>query len=513
MPESYILGIDQGTTSTTAQIFDFSNPNSPKSIGKMSIEFPQSYPQSGWVSHHLPAIWDSVARAVPMAMTAANAQDPRFSPHKITAIGLTNQRETLCTFERGTGRPLYDAIVWQCKRSNNICERLRQAQLQSTVQKKTGLLLDPYFSGSKITWLMENVPNIQQAVVDKRALFGTIDTWLLYQLTGQTSYATEASNASRTLLYNLSSGDFDSDLMTIFKVPHRECLPQIFDSAGLFGHTKGLSFLPDGIPITGILGDQQAALAGQACFLPGEAKCTYGTGAFILINAGNECPVPPQGLLTTVAWSLQGQKTFALEGSTFIAGAAIQFLRDQWGLLTDYQELEDLCRAVSASPDLYFVPALAGLGSPYWIPQARGAILGMTRGTTKAQLARAALEGIAFSVNDLFDVMRQSLPVKAHVLRVDGGAARNNVLMAIQADISHVTIDRPQNLESTSTGAALFAAYGVGIYKSVQTMSQARLQESLITPGSGFAAGTNINNLKKGWERAIQAVKIFATDA
>lgn len=510
MTAPYILGIDQGTTSTTAQVFDFSQPDRPLSISKISVDHPQVYPQAGWVSHRLGDIWDGVTRSVQLTLAAANAQDSRFKPEKIAAIGLTNQRETLCTFERGSGRPLYDTIVWQCKRSLDICQELRAAQLEETVRRKTGLLLDPYFTASKMTWLLRHEPDVRRMIDAKQALWGTIDTWLLYRLTAGASYATEGSNASRTLLHNIHTGSYDDELLSIFGVPHRDCLPEIRDSAGVFGYTNGLSFLPDGIPIAGILGDQQAALAGQTCFLPGDAKCTYGTGAFILINSGAQYVPPPEGLLATVAWTLQGQRTYALEGSTFIAGAAVQFIREQLGLIADYAELDRFSAEAIGSPDIYFVPALSGLGSPHWVPHARGAILGMTRGTTRAELARAALEGIAFSVAELMDVMGKALPVKTTILKVDGGAARNDTLMRIQADLAGVTIDRPQNLETTSAGAALFAAHGIGLYESLSRMAQARQRDVMIPPGSGMSSSVPIQRHKDGWQRAVAAVKTFA---
>lgn len=508
----FLLAIDQGTTGSTALIIDAVDPQQLKIIAKANREFPQHYPQSGWVEHDLNEIWTSVGKAVEDAKLEAMRTSPRFDEKAIVAIGITNQRETLCTFNCRSSEPLCRAIVWQCRRSTDICAYLKGAKMEKIVREKTGLVLDPYFSGTKIHWLMDNDPHVAAAVRSGRAVFGTIDTYLVNRLSGGEAFVTEASNASRTLLYNIERGEWDDELLAAMKVPQRSALPAVQDSASLFGKTKGCGFLPDGIPITGMLGDQQAALAGQACFKPGEGKCTYGTGAFLLFNLGDKPISSKSGLLTTIAWSFNGKRTYCLEGSAFIAGAAVQFLRDQFGFIKGASETEMLARPERAAPEIYFVPALAGLGAPHWNPEARGAFLGLTRGTTKAQMVRAALEAIALSVYDLTEAMTNDRGGPLEVLRVDGGAAANDLLMQCQADFSNVTVDRPAVIETTAFGAALAAGLGVGLYPSLEALTSVRKSEKLFHPHREKAAQSMRTEQLAGWKRAVRAVSVFSPE-
>lgn len=500
-----ILAIDEGTTGATALLIDVSSPQDPTVVGRRTVEFKQHFPQAGWVEHDLNDIWTALRSSVEGAVASTAG---KVSLKDIIAIGITNQRETLCVFDRKTSEPIRKAIVWQCRRSSQICSDLRARGISSDVMKRTGLVLDPYFSGTKISWLMDNDPEVASAVKSGRAVFGTIDTFILHKLTGGQVFATESSNASRTLVYNLN-GHWDDEMIKLMKVPSLSALPEVKPSAGVFGVTKGLGFLPDGIPISGMVGDQQAALAGQACFEPGEAKCTFGTGAFLLLNTGSRPVFSKAGLLTTVAWNIAGKLTYASEGASFIAGAAVQFLRDQFQFLNKASEAETMARDVQASPGLYFVPALAGLGAPYWDPEARGAFLGMHRGTTKAEMVRAALEGIVFQVTDLADAMASDLGGPLKVMRADGGAAANNVLMQFQADLLSLPVDRPRDIETTAIGAAMFAGLGVGVYKTLQDLAKARKSERIFVPNDGLDTRSLISRQKKGWAKAVKAVQVF----
>lgn len=503
---SILLAIDEGTTGATALLIDVKNPKSPAVVGRKTTEFPQHFPHPGWVEHDLNEIWAAIATSVKGAFESTGG---KYVPKDIAAIGITNQRETLCVFDRKTSEPICKAIVWQCRRSSEICASLRAKGYSDEVMKKTGLVLDPYFTGTKISWLMANNKEAAAAVKDGSAVFGNIDTYVLHKLTGGVAFATESSNASRTLLYNLHSGTWDDEMLKMMGVPSRSSLPEVKESAGIFGVTKGLGFLPDGIPIAGILGDQQAALAGQACFQPGEAKCTYGTGAFLLLNTGDRLVYSKSGLLTTVAWNLGGKLTYAVEGSSFIAGAAVQFLRDQFSFLAKASEAEALSRDAVASPHLYFVPALAGLGAPWWDAEARGAFLGLHRGTTKAEMVKAALEGIVFQVTDLAEAMARDQGGPLKVLRADGGAAENNFLMQFQADLLSTPVDRPRDVETTAIGAAMFAGLGVGVYKNLEELAAARAADKIFTPRRETQA--MIEKQKKGWQRAVEAVRLFAS--
>ncbi len=509
MAATYILSIDQGTTGSTVVIVDVSDPLRMQVIGNATVDFPQHYPQSGWVEHNLEEIWRSVCTAAERAIAMAAVRS-EFSVHKIAAIGITNQRETLCAFDRRTSVPYAPAIVWQCRRSTDICARFKSQGLEPTVKLQTGLVLDPYFSGTKITWLMENNPGLAEKVRNGQAILGTIDSYLLHRLTCGQVFATEASNASRTLLVDLKTGKYSDPLLEMFKVPNKDALPEIKNSAGVFGRTKRVDFLPDGIPISGILGDQQAALAGQACYDVGEAKCTYGTGAFLLLNIGDQVRHSQCGLLTTIAWNLNGKITYAFEGSAFIAGAAMQFLRDQLHMIQSAGESAAMAADVIAAPEIYFVPALAGLGAPYWDPRARGAFFGLTRGTTSQQIVRASLEGIAFQVWDLAQAIQRDFPEGMKVLRADGGAAANDLLMQTQANLMQLPVDRPKDLDTTAFGAALFAGLGIGIYANLQELGNARAVDRVFTPDRTPTATSLAHQQLSGWQRAVRAVRLFA---
>ncbi len=450
MAGKYLLAIDQGTTGSTAIILTLEG----ETLGKKTVEFPQHFPQPGWVEHDGSEIWTSVGAAVGGALAEAHATGA-----DICAIGITNQRETTLVWDRKTGEPIARAIVWQDRRTAPHCDRLKKEGLSETIRAKTGLVIDAYFSATKIGWLLDNVTGARARAEGGGLAFGTIDTFLVHRLTGGVVHATDVTNASRTLLMDLTKRAWDDEMLKLFGVP-AGLLPKIVPSAGPIGQTKGVGFLPDGIPITGIAGDQQAALFGQACFAEGDAKCTYGTGAFALMNIGGAPTISKHGLVTTVGWQIGNETTYALEGSAFIAGAAVQWLRDGLGIIRSAGEVEALARQVASSEGVAFVPALAGLGAPYWDQDARGTLVGLTRGTTAAHLARATLEGIAFQVWDLLDAMTKDAGRKLNALKVDGGAAKNDLLAQFQADVAGVEVVRPVEVESTGRGAAMLAGVG-----------------------------------------------------
>lgn len=459
----YIMSIDQGTTGSTVTILN--QAGSP--VVKVNEEFPQIFPRPGWVEHNPEDIWRSVQSVIQKALLNA-----KISPHDIAGIGITNQRETVVLWDKVSGRPVYNAIVWQCRRTQDFCEKLKKENKQNLIRKKTGLIVDPYFSGTKIRWILKNVPGASDKARAGHVLAGTMDTFLLWRLTGGTSHKTDVSNASRTMLMNIQTGQWDRDLLKIFGVPE-QILPEICDSSGLFGKTKGLGFLPDGIPVAGIAGDQQAALFGQTCFKVGMAKCTYGTGSFLLMNSGHQMVLSKHQLLTTVAWRLPKQKmTYALEGGAFICGAAVQWLRDGLKIIDKSSQVEELAQSVGSSEGVEFVPALAGLGAPHWRPEARGVICGLTRGSTKAHIARATLEAMALQNTEILLSMEKDLGRKLKGLRVDGGASVNGLLMQMQADYMGTSVIRPKQIETTSIGAAYLAGLGVGVWSSMDEIQR-----------------------------------------
>jgi glycerol kinase len=452
----HLLAIDQGTTGSTALVVEVA---SGKTIGRATTEFPQHYPQPGWVSHDAGEIWTSVQASVNGALAAAGTRG-----EDLAAIGITNQRETTLVWDRATRRPIDLAIVWQCRRTAAACDELKKDPATvARVREKTGLVIDAYFSATKIAWLLDHVDGARARAERGELAFGTIDSFVISQLTAGAIHATDVTNASRTLLMNLARAEWDPELLAIFKVPER-VLPKIVGSAEEVARTRGAGFVPDGIPIAGIAGDQQAALFGQACFEQGDAKCTYGTGAFALMNIGDRPILSDHGLVTTAAWRIGGKITYALEGSAFIAGAAVQWLRDGLGVIKSAKDVEALARSVPSSDGVTFVPALAGMGAPHWDQDARGSITGITRGTTAAHLARATLEGIAFEVRDLLDAMSRDAKRPLSRLRVDGGAAENGLLMQFQADVAGVVVERAADVESTGRGAAMLAGVGAGLY-------------------------------------------------
>lgn len=461
----YILAIDQGTTGTTVNIIH----KDGSVVSKVNEEFEQIFPKPGWVEHNPEAIWSSVESCLKKAL-----DNGKIKGSEIAAIGITNQRETVVMWDRKTGKPIYNAIVWQCRRTTEFCEKLKKKKgAAELIKKKTGLVIDPYFSASKIHWLLENVPQARSLADNEQLAVGTIDCYLLWRLTGGEVHKTDVTNASRTQLMNIFKNEWDKDLLKLFDVPQK-LLPEIAPSSGVFGETKGLKSLPDGIAISGIAGDQQAALFGQAAFQPGDAKCTFGTGSFLLMNAGTKPVLSDHGLLTTVAWQLGENEdlVYALEGGAFICGAAVQWLRDGLGFIQKSSEIEKLAEEVEDSGSVEFVPALSGLGAPYWDPQARGLITGLTRGTQKAHIARATLEAMALQNVDILEAMQSDLKKRLKAVRVDGGASSNNLLMQFQSDYLGAEIIRPKMIETTSAGAAYLAGLGVGFWKNLEELKK-----------------------------------------
>jgi glycerol kinase len=495
---SYILALDQGTTGSTALVVDRDGVVRARGYA----ELPQYYPRPGWVEHDPEEIWTTTATAAQAALKGAGS-----SGRDIAAIGITNQRETAIIWDRATGRPIHRAIVWQCRRTAGDCDRLRADGLEPLVRERTGLVLDAYFSGTKIRWFLDEVAGARARAVRGELAFGTVDTWLLWKLTGGRAHATEPSNASRTLCLNLKTVDWDAEMLKALDVP-AELLPAIRPSAGVFAETADLGWLPAGIPIAGIAGDQQAALFGQGCFEPGSVKNTYGTGCFILLNTGKEAVAARQGLLTTVAWRIGGDTVYALEGAVFIAGAAIQWLRDGLGLFTQAAESRRLAESVPDTGGVYFVPAFVGLGAPYWDMYARGTIVGLTRGTTGAHLTRAALEAIAYQSRDVLETMAAEARRGAAAMRVDGGAAANDFLCQFQADITNLEVIRPAVLETTSLGAAYLAGLGIEFWRSLDEIAGRLAEERRFRPAM---AESDRQALYAGWRRAVERARGWAS--
>jgi len=465
---SFIMAIDQGTTSSRTCIVN----QAGGLVAEARETFKQIFPKPGWVEHDPEDIWFSTRKSMKAALEKAGLKGAQ-----ISAIGITNQRETVMLWDAKSGKAIYNAIVWQCRRTQDFCEKLKKDKKEKWIAAKTGLVLDPYFSASKLRWLLKNVPGAQQKAKDGDLLAGTVDTFLLWRLTQGRSHKTDVTNASRTMLMNIHKGWWDEELMKLFGIPEA-VLPEIAPSNSEFGHTQGLGFLPDGIPITGILGDQQAALFGQTCFEVGSAKCTFGTGSFILVNTGKKAVASKNKLLTTIAWKLKNQEVvYALEGGAFVCGAAVQWLRDGLNLFSESAEIEKLSLTVPDSEGVEFVPALTGLGAPHWQPEARGLICGLTRGTTKAHIARATLEAMALQNVDVLETMQKDMGKKVKEIKVDGGAASNDLLMQLQADYSGYRVIRPQNLETTAMGAAFMAGLGIGLWKDLAEIKKVWKQD------------------------------------
>lgn len=491
----YVISIDQGTTGTTVLVLD----EALAVVGRRTIDFRQIYPQPGWVEHDPADIWASVTDALAGALGAAG-----ISGSDVRAIGITNQRETSLLWDRASLAPVRNAIVWQDRRTAALCAALKERGLEDMFRSRTGLVLDPYFSGTKLKWMLDEDPTRRARADAGELAFGTIDSYLVARLTGGAAHVTDVSNASRTLLFGLEALDWQDDLCQALDVPP-SLLPRVASSAEIYGETRGVPGLPDGIPIAGMAGDQQAALFGQACFQPGSAKCTYGTGAFILMNTGGEPVASQSGLLTTVGWKLgtgdeAGETTYALEGAAFIAGAAVQWLRDGLGLFASAPEIESLAASVNDTGGVTLVPALAGLGAPHWRPDARGIITGITRGTTKAHVARACLEGIALQNYDLLKAMERDSGHALPVLKVDGGASANDLLMQFQSDVLGVAISRPTILETTALGAAFLAGLGAGVWKSKSEIAAVWREDRRFEPASDRSY---VDDALARWDEAV----------
>ena len=484
---NYILAIDQGTTGTTALIVGYDGVIR----GRGYARIPQYYPKPGWVEHDPSDIWAQTLQAMSQAKHDAGIENT-----DIAAIGITNQRETTILVDRLTGEPVGRAIVWQCRRTADRCDQLKAQGMADIIQAKTGLIIDAYFSATKIKWLLENLPGIRERAERGEILFCNVDAWLLWKLTSGRVHATDFSNASRTMLFNINTLDWDDELLRLFDIP-RSMLPDVYPSINIFGYTD------DGIPIAGVAGDQQAALFGQACYQPGMTKVTYGTGAFVLMNIGKKPVAAKRGLLTTVACSLDRKAEYALEGSVFIAGAAIQWLQDL-GLIKEAGESEQLAMAIKDTGGVYLVPAFVGLGAPHWDMYARGALVGLTRGSGKAQVVRATVESIAYQVTDVLEAMVANSGLRLAEVRVDGGAATNNFLAQFQADVAGVEVSRPKMLETTALGAAYLAGLGIGFWKSGQEIEALREVGQRFTP---CMEATERQALRGGWARALERAK------
>jgi glycerol kinase len=493
--KKYIMAIDQGTTGSTVILVD----QGGGLVASSDQDFPQIYPKPGWVEHDPRAIWDSVSNSARKALSKVQA-----SPNDVLTIGITNQRETVVAWRKSNSEVLHNAIVWQCRRTTDMCNKLRP-KWQRKIKEKTGLVLDPYFSASKMRWMIENVPAVKKALSDNDLAFGNMDTFLMWKLSSGKTFATDVSNASRTMLMNLKTLAWDKDLLKLFKVP-ASALPEIKSSAGAFGVTKNAGFISDGTMISGVAGDQQAALFGQACYAAGEGKCTFGTGSFILMNSGRKIIKSKSNLLTTVAWKIKDQPVqYALEGGAFICGAAVQWLRDGLGLIKESSEVEKLAAEVKDTNGVEFVPALTGLGAPHWKPEARGELSGLTRGTTKAHIARATLEAMALQNADILLSMQKDLGKKIKKLRVDGGASANNLLMQLQADYLQTQVDRPQQIETTSMGAAYLAGLGAGVWSSTAEINKIwKIDRSF----NATISKKDLTNRQKSWAKAIKKVLI-----
>ena len=498
--EGFVLSIDQGTTGTTALVFD----RDCRVRGRGYSEFTQHYPRPGWVEHDAEEIWRISLKAVADALAEASAE-----ARALRAVGITNQRETVVAWERATSRPVSRAVVWQDRRTAGICEALKARGLEEAVRAKTGLVLDPYFSGTKLRWLLDHTEGLRGRAAAGEVAFGTVDSWLVWKLTNGAAHVTDPSNASRTLLYDIRRLAWDDELLALFEVP-RAALPEVLPSSFVYGHTDPAAFFGARIPVAGLAGDQQAALFGQGCYEPGAAKNTYGTGSFLLLNTGAEPVASRAGLLTTVAWQLGGEATeYALEGSIFVTGAAVQWLRDGLGLIQSADETEALARSLDSNDGVYFVPALAGMGAPHWDAYARGAVVGLTRGTTRAHLARAALEAMCYQTRDVVSAMERDSGVRLTALRVDGGAVGNGFLMQFQADILGVPVEVPEVTETTAAGAAYLAGLAVGFWQDRSEIAGRLRVARRYEPRMPEAER---ERLHRRWLRAVERAKGWERD-
>ncbi len=494
--KNYILSLDQGTTSSRAILFN----KEGQIVHAAQKEFTQHFPKPGWVEHNAQEIWGSILAVIATCLSEADVK-----PEQIASIGITNQRETTVVWDKNTGKPVYNAIVWQSRQTVDICEDLKEKGYSEMVREKTGLLIDAYFSGTKVKWILDNVEGAREKAERGDLLFGTIDTWLVWKLSGGKVHVTDYSNASRTLMYNIYDLSWDDQLLEMLTIP-KNMLPEVRSSSEVYGHTVDFHFFGQNIPIAGIAGDQQAALFGQACFSEGMAKNTYGTGCFMLMNTGEKAVKSDHGLLTTIAWGLNGKVEYALEGSIFVAGSAIQWLRDGMRMFKDASQSEEYAKRVESTDGVYVVPAFVGLGTPYWDSEVRGAVFGVTRGTTKEHFIRATLESLAYQTKDVLCAMEKDSGIELKTLRVDGGAVKNNFLMQFQSDILDVPVERPEVNETTALGAAYLAGLAVGYWENQDTIASQWNMDKSFAP----TMDENLSEeLYSGWKKAIEATKAF----
>ncbi|HEN9041589.1 TPA: glycerol kinase GlpK [Streptococcus agalactiae] len=497
--EKYIMAIDQGTTSSRAIIFN----KKGEKIASSQKEFPQIFPQAGWVEHNANQIWNSVQSVIAGAFIESSIK-----PGQIEAIGITNQRETTVVWDKKTGLPIYNAIVWQSRQTAPIADQLKQEGHTNMIHEKTGLVIDAYFSATKVRWILDHVPGAQERAEKGELLFGTIDTWLVWKLTDGLVHVTDYSNAARTMLYNIKELKWDDEILELLNIP-KAMLPEVKSNSEVYEKTTPFHFYGGEVPISGMAGDQQAALFGQLAFEPGMVKNTYGTGSFIIMNTGEEMQLSQNNLLTTIGYGINGKVHYALEGSIFIAGSAIQWLRDGLRMIETSSESEGLAQSSTSDDEVYVVPAFTGLGAPYWDSNARGSVFGLTRGTSKEDFVKATLQSIAYQVRDVIDTMQVDSGIDIQQLRVDGGAAMNNLLMQFQADILGIDIARAKNLETTALGAAFLAGLSVGYWESMDELKE------LNATGQLFQATMNESRkekLYKGWRKAVKATQVFAQE-
>lgn len=499
MDRKYIMALDQGTTSSRAILFD----KEGNVVATSQKEFTQFYPKIGWVEHNPMEIWGSQSGVMREVLETNSIR-----PEEVCAIGITNQRETTIVWEKSTGKPVYNAIVWQCRRTSEICDELKEKGYEKLIKDKTGLILDAYFSATKIKWILDNIEGAREKAENGELLFGTVDTWLIWNLTRGKVHVTDYTNAARTMLYNIKELKWDDEILEILDIP-KSMLPDVKPSSYVYGHTDEGMLSGAQIPIAGCAGDQQAALFGQTCFEEGSAKNTYGTGCFMLMNTGENIVESKHGLLTTIAWGVDGKVEYALEGSIFIGGASIQWLRDELRVLYDAKQSEFYANSVKDTNGVYVVPAFAGLGAPYWDMYARGAIMGLTRGANRAHLVRATLESIAYQVKDVLNAMQEDSGLKLKDLRVDGGASSNNFLMQFQSDILDVNIDRPKVVETTALGAAYLAGLAVEFYNNKDEIKKSWIIDREFIPNMSY---DKRNLLYKGWKKAVSRSLLWAKE-
>ena len=494
--KNYVMAIDQGTTSSRAIIFD----RNGKKIGSSQKEFPQYFPKSGWVEHNANEIWNSVQSVIAGAFIESGIR-----PEAIAGIGITNQRETTVVWDKTTGQPIANAIVWQSRQSSPIADQLKADGHTEMIHEKTGLVIDAYFSATKVRWLLDNIEGAQEKADNGELLFGTIDSWLVWKLTDGQVHVTDYSNASRTMLYNIHKLEWDQEILDLLNIPS-SMLPEVKSNSEVYGHTRSYHFYGREVPIAGMAGDQQAALFGQMAFEKGMIKNTYGTGAFIVMNTGEEPQLSDNDLLTTIGYGINGKVYYALEGSIFVAGSAIQWLRDGLRMIESSPQSEEIAAKAKGDNEVYVVPAFTGLGAPYWDSDARGAVFGLTRGTTKEDFVRATLQAVAYQSKDVIDTMKKDSGIDISLLKVDGGAAKNDLLMQFQADILDIDVQRAANLETTALGAAYLAGLAVGFWKDLDELKSMAEEGQMFTPEM---PAEERDNLYEGWKQAVAATQTF----